>query len=148
MKNTKHLIKFAEALTYKYANLNAEDYRPEIEENIRTALANVSSQNKPQVMLPFMSMLKKDNATLTFDVTRDDNWGRKTITVSNFSVIPGDNNAFDRYYPLVKQIKDYLEKNWELYPTQRNGTALDYNHFTIRCQYKGEAENAEPIAGN
>ena len=151
MKKTKNLIKCAEMLAYKYAGFNAEEFRPEIEANIKTALSNASMQNKPQMMLPFVQMIKQDHTTLTFDVTRDDKWGgRKSITVSNFSVVPNENNAYERYLPLATQVKDYIEKNWELYPNQRNGVPLEYHNFTIQCRYSSEDDSSSgaPIAGN
>lgn len=137
MEKTNKLIKCADRLSYKYAETeDAELYKADIESSIWTALKNASEQNNPNVMMPFYQMAQQDKVDLNFDITRDDSWGRKNITVNNLTVIPNKNNAWEKYLPLQEQVKKYLDKNWELFMNKKNGAPVTYDNFTIHLAYK------------
>lgn len=133
MKNSKLLLKLADQLSNKYAALDAEDYRQEIEKHIKTVLANASSQNDSNMMIPFITMAQNDSAKISFDVTRNDTLSFKSIKVSNFTVSPSQLTS--KYQALPKQIEDYLSKNWQVFPAQRYEANLDYDNFTIHLDY-------------
>lgn len=131
MKKSQYtLLALAEKFK-KYANVSAEKYRPEIESHIWINLRNAAGQRQYGI-IPFVQMLTSDGAELSFDVTRDD----RTITVSNLTVGPGEkSNLLPKYQPLITQVKNFLEKYWEIYPTKRYGEDLDYNNFVIHLSY-------------
>lgn len=133
MKNTQHLIKLAERLSSKYASLDAEDIRPEIESAIKTALINASTQNNGTLM-PFAQMATQDKVTISFWISRTG----KTITAYDLSIDPPNSQLIAKYQPLLGQIKAYLERNWELYPTKRYSDDVNYHNFTIHLIYPNE----------
>lgn len=129
-KSQSHLLSLA-AKFKKYANVNAEDMRSDIEAGIWINLRNAAGQRQYGI-IPFVQMSTDDGINLSFDISRDD----RTITVSNLEIQPVDKaNLLSKYQPLVTQIKAFLEKNYEVYPTKKNGQDIDYNHFTIHLNY-------------
>jgi hypothetical protein len=128
MEKSRQLIKLAKKLSNKYAGINAESLRPQVETAIWTALRNASTSASHQLM-PFFSMVKQDGVTLTFDVIRDDN----TITVDSLQVQPPGH--LEKYQVLAQQVKDYLEQFIELYPSVISGVKIEYHNFRIHLQY-------------
>lgn len=129
-KSQRNLLVLAHKFQ-KYANVNAEDIRADIEPYIWTNLRNAAGQRQYGI-IPFVQMATDDGINLSFDVTRDD----RTITVSNLEIQPADKaNLLSKYQPLAAQIKAFLEKYYEIYPTKKNGVDVDYNHFTIHLDY-------------
>jgi hypothetical protein len=142
MEKSRHLIKLAQKLSNKYAGMNAEIFRSQIETAVWTAIRNASTSQSSGIM-PFVRMAQKDGVTVSFDVTRNDSsMGGTTITVSEIQVNPAGHLA--DYQPLAGQVKTYLEKNPELYPTVASGIKLNYDNFTISLSYPNS--NAAPIA--
>lgn len=128
MKSTKHLIKIAELLSIKYADIQAESMRDKITKDIYTAIANASNVKVSGIM-PFMKMLEQDQASLTINITRSGSDIEVSIPrVSNYAVA-------QKYYPLADQIKTYLERYLELYPSRRNGESIRYSNFTITLEF-------------
>ena len=127
-----HRLLFALAEKFnKYANVNAETYRSEIEPHIWINLRNAAGQRQYGI-IPFVQMATDDGIDLSFDVIRDD----RTITVSNLNVSPPDkNDLLPKYQPLAAQVKSFLEKYWEIYPSKRNGEDLDYKNFTVHLNF-------------
>jgi hypothetical protein len=137
-KSQRHLLVLAKKFE-KYANRNAEDYRSEIESDIWTNLRNAAGQRQYGI-IPFPQMATTDGINLSFDVTNND----RTITVSNLNIAPAEkNNLLPKYQPLTTQIKAFLEKYWEIYPTKRNGEELDYSNFTVHLSYPNEPQVAQ-----
>jgi hypothetical protein len=135
MKKSSSLFRLAERFSYKYAGISAEDARTQVEDAIWTALHNASTVKVSGIM-PFTQMLKQDGANLSFDVSRTDHFsGPPTITVSN---VVADKGLSNKYQALVDQVKAYLEKYPELYPTQRSGVDVNYNNFTIHLQFPSQ----------
>lgn len=132
MKKSRHLIKLAEKLSNKYAGLDAEKIRSQVDSAIWTAVRNASTVQVTGVM-PFIKMSQQDGASISFDVTRNDGWSAPTITVSNLVVEPS--NLLSKYQALPQQAQAYLEKYPELYPTQRSGLDVDYNNYTTHLDY-------------
>ena len=133
MEKSRRLIKLAQKLSNKYASINAESFRSQIETAVWTALRNASTVQSSGIM-PFVRMAKQDGVTVSFDVTRNDSgMGGTTITVSEIQVAPAGHLA--AYQALAQQVKTYLEKNPELYPTVAGDTKLSYNNFTISLSY-------------
>lgn len=131
MKKSQSNLLFLADKFKKYANVNAEDMRANIEIGIWTNLKNAAGQRQYGI-IPFVQMSTDDGINLSFDVTRDD----RTVTVSNLEIQPADKaNLLSKYQPLVTQIKAFLEKYYEVYPTKKNGEDIDYNHFTIHLNY-------------
>lgn len=142
MEKSRHLIKLAKKLSNKYAGLNAESFRPQIENAIWTALRNASTVQSSGIM-PFIRMAKKDGVTISFDVTRNDTWsGAPNIIVSEIQATPVGHLA--AYQALAGQVKDYLEKYPELYPTLVSGVKLNYDNFMIHLMYPSADE--APVA--
>lgn len=128
MKNsTFNILKLAAKLRNKYA-IDANDMKGEIQQQIQSTIENASTAPNSGIM-PFMNMLKEDGASLAINVKRDGN----TISVSAPSVQPG--NVAGRYADLPNQIKNYLQKNIELFPSKRNEDSVDYDDLVIRLFY-------------
>jgi hypothetical protein len=149
MKKSLHLIKLAAKLSNKYADVAAEDIRAQVDSSIWTAVRNASTTQSSGI-IPFITMCKKDGVDVSFDVTRDDTWsGSPNITVSNLKVVPSNSapgvaapNLTSKYQPLVDQVKAYLERYPELYPTKRSGLDVDYKNYTTHLDYPNEQINA------
>jgi len=132
MKKSLRLIRLASILTSKYASINAENIRPEVISSIYNAVANASKSN--QNIIPFIQMAAEDQATVSFFVMRN---GRN-IKVFDLNVHPEDESLLPKYQPLVGQVQDYLNQNWELFPTKQNGEDVVYNNFTFKLEYPNE----------
>ena len=130
MKKVHRLIRLANILAHKYASIDAESLRPEVEGSIRTAIMNASEQPNSGIM-PFTKMAQEDGVSISFYVMRDG----KNIKVYDLRLDPQNGNLLSKYQPLANQVQDYLNKNWELYPTRRNGDDITYKNFTIRVTY-------------
>lgn len=76
--------------------------------------------------MPFMQMLKQDQASLTLKLSKSG----KNITVTGLTV--SDPALTNKYQPLGQQVKNYLEKNWELFPNN-----VDYGTFNFDLNYSG-----------
>lgn len=143
MKKTQHLITLGETWINKYASVNAESLKPEIQNHIWQAIKNRAAGS--QDIANFPVMLNSDNATLSFIVVRNDTLGYKKIKVLNLDVSPA--NLAAKYQQLPLQIEKYLNKNWELFPSMHAGQSIDYNNFAISLTYK-PAPQGELIAGD
>src|SRR5271169_6341799 len=132
MKKSRHLIKLAEKLSNKYAGLDAEKIRSQVDSAIWTAIRSASTVQITGVM-PFVKMSQQDGASISFDVIRNDGWSAPTIIATNLVVEPS--NLLSKYQPLTQQVQTYLEKYPELYPTQRSGLDVDYNNYTTHLDY-------------
>jgi hypothetical protein len=137
MKKSSSLFRLAERFCYKYAGVDAENMRSQVEDAIWTALHNASG-NKVTGIMPFVQMAKKDGVTVSFDVTRTDHFsGSPTFNVENVQLEPVSigANLLPTYQPVAKQIEDYLGKNPELYPSVRSGVDINYKNFTIHLTF-------------
>jgi hypothetical protein len=128
MEKSRRLIKLAQKLSNKYAGINADNLRPQVETSIWTALRNASTSASHELM-PFFSMVKQDGVTLSFDVTRDDN----AVTVDSLQLQPAGH--LEKYQSLPEQVKDYLEKYLELFPSKVSGVNIDYHNFRMHLVY-------------
>ena len=79
-KGYNHLFITAAALSNKYASFDAADMKDYIKSTIQTAIANASTAKLG--IMPFISMLKADDAALNINVTRNGD----QITVSPPSI--------------------------------------------------------------
>lgn len=130
----KKLISLGQKFT-KYAGVNAETIRADIEKNVWTSLRNASTHESSGVM-PFDSMAQQDGIIVSFDVTRDDHMFSRNITVSNLKVEPAEKSfAIVKYEALPQQIEAYLDRNWEIFRSKYNGEDVDYNNFTLHLTY-------------
>jgi hypothetical protein len=143
MKRTDYLITLGETWIKKYASINANSIKPEIEKSIWQAIKNAALSNIG--ILNFPLMINSDGATINFVVVRNDTLGFKSIKVLNFDVSPSNLTA--KYQPLVVQIEKYLNKNWELFPSMYDGKSINYSQFAMNLTYKPES-SGEMIAGD
>lgn len=129
------LYRFAKLLEVKYLTkkaVDAESMRSQIEETIKQAIANAASWGqKVHGIMPFMQMIQQDGVTLTLQITKS---GKDipsvTVNVSNPALA-------SKYQALSQQVKNYLEKNWELFPSRSNGDSVDYGTFVFQVSYDG-----------
>ena len=138
-KAYQDLIRFGTLMSYKYASIDANTIKDDVRRSIQTAIANASMSEKLGIM-PFIKMLKEDQAAMNINVTRDGN----TVTVSQPSLDKPE--LASKFSDLPVQIKDYLEKYLELFPTKRNGESVDYDNLTVTLEYTvppGEAPIAQ-----
>lgn len=142
MKKTDYLISLGETWVKKYASIDANSIKPQIEAHIYTAIENAAKSNIG--LLNFPVMINSDAATISFDIVRNDTFGFKSIKVLNFEVSPSD--LTPKYMVLKEQIEKYLNKNWELFPSILDGQAVEYNRFALNLSYKPTA--GELIAGD
>lgn len=133
MKKSQYLVSLAEKLSNKYASLNAEDFRSQVDGSIETAIRNASTQQSSGIM-PFVRMSQQDGAGISFDVTRTDGWSAPTIIVDNLVVEPS--NLASKYQTLPQQVKAYLDRYPELYPTERSGVDIKYSNYTTHLNYQ------------
>jgi hypothetical protein len=146
MKKTKYLIRVAEALGKKYASVDANTFKEEIQTAIYNDIKNAAVA-QTQGIMNFPQMIQQDGTTIRFDVFRNDSLGMRNIKIFNFEVSKPENAA--KYTPLAEQVKDYLTKNWELFPFKRNGEDVSYNNFSLNLTYAPEIkESPERIAGD
>lgn len=145
MENTKKLCRLGQTLYFKhlksFANVNAEELKNSITATIETALRNASTIYNLGI-LPFEKMAKADGLTLSFDVTRDDHLGTRTITVDNISILQPEKAYLQpKYQPLKEQLEAYLKRNWEIYPTtEPGGERIDYQNFTVNLVYNPQPQ--------
>lgn len=136
-KSQFNLLKLANRFSNKYA-LDGSAIKEEVQKSIQTAVGNASTQPTSGIM-PFVEMLQKDSATMYFHVTRDGE--NITVSVPNVeSTLPNVDPAkvaemTAKYAGLPNQVKKYLERYLELYPTKRNGEPVSYSNLTVTLQY-------------
>lgn len=127
MKNSEfNLFKLA-AKFKKYSSIDGNKIKPTIVQDLQSALANAASLSQATGVMPFVSMLKEDGATLAINVKRDGS----TVSVSAPSVNPDTG----RYAGLSQQVKRYLEKNIEVFPTVLNDESIDYDDVTVTLRF-------------
>lgn len=143
MKKTDYLITLGETWIRKYASVDAETLKPEIEKHIWESIKNAAG-SQSNGMMNFPVMINSDQATLSFSVVRNDTLGYKNIKVVDLTVSPSS-VAAAKYEGLATQIEKYLNKNWELFPSMRNNQSVDYNQFALYLRYNPQA--GEMIAG-
>lgn len=100
----------------------------EVKRAVQMAIQNASVVKSSGIM-PFVNMLQADGATLSINIIRNGN----DIEVSNPVVTPGSDAM--KYSALPLQIKSYLEKYPELFPTKRNGEAVSYDNMSITLEF-------------
>lgn len=128
MKNSQfNILKVAARLIRKYAGIDGNTIKPTIVQDLQSALTNASSLSQSTGVMPFVSMLKEDGATLAINVKRDGS----TVSVSAPSVSPDTG----RYGELPGQIKRYLEKNIEVFPGTLNDRSVDYDDVTVTLRF-------------
>lgn len=139
MKRTQYLVRLAKLFANKYAGVDAQSIVGEVQQSLTTAIANASSHRESGIM-PFMSMLSQDGASLTLSVTRNGN----EVLVSPPNVNPG--SAAPRYSALPQQIEAYLKRYLDVFPTVRNGEPVQYSDLAMTLTF---APPADPrVAGN
>lgn len=132
---SSNLYRFAKLLELKYLTkhaMDAENMRSQIVEHIKQMLINAASRAPALGIINFPQMVAQDQTVLTFDITKNG----KNIT--NISVSTSNPDLTAKYKPLETQVKNYLEKNWELFPTQSNGDSVDYDNFNFKLMYGEE----------
>ena len=131
MKNVQqHLIRLGALMGAKYASIDANIIKNDVKDAIWTAIANASAGH--QGIIPFIKMLQADDASMNINITRNDN----TVTVSAPSLDKPE--LANKYVALPNEIKTYLERYLDLFPSQRNGQPVDYNNFTIMLTYPNQ----------
>lgn len=111
--------------------MDAATLKDEVKKTLEINLANASSNPQAYNIMPFKKMLQQDQASMTINVTRDGN----TVTVSEPNINPP--SVASKYANLPGQIKAFLEKYLEVFPTKRNGDNVDYNNLTVTLEYPG-----------
>lgn len=140
MNYTEKLYRLGQRLYFKHlkslAVINANELKNSISASLVETLHNASTI-KSLGILPFERMAKEDGLTLSFDITRNDHLGNRTITVDNIVVLQPDKAYLQpKYQPLKDQIESYLQKNWEVYPAvNSSGEKIEYQDFTITLIY-------------
>jgi hypothetical protein len=136
MTKTNHLIRIARLMSAKYAGLDASTIKERVKEVLQTAIGNASTARIG--ILPFLQMLKADQAQLAINITRNSD----SVSVSLPSLDKPELTA--KYAPLSEQIKTWLEKNLEVFPTKMNGENVEYHNLTITLNYADNS--ALPVA--
>lgn len=126
-KAYNHLFITAAALGNKYASYDAADMKDYVKNTLQMAVANASTAKLG--IMPFISMLKEDDAALNINVTRNGD----QITVSPPAVDKPELAA--KYATLPQQIKAYLERNLEVFPTRKNDQSIEYHNLTVTLEY-------------
>lgn len=139
-KSELSLFKLASQFRKKYGSVDASAIKEEIEKHIQESVAHASGVKSLGIM-PFMQMLAADQAALAINVTRDGN----TISVSPPGVDPPELTS--KYAPLSDQVKAYLTKYNELFPSQKNGETISYNNLTLLLKYEPGATTSTPGTG-
>lgn len=132
----KHLIKTA---------ISADSVKEYITEALQNAVGNASLTSSLGI-IPFVTMAQKDKIVLTFDISRNDFWASKTIKVDNVDVQPLDKAAevLTKYQALAPQVEAYLNKYWQVFPSQYNGDTINYSNFKTTVKFDYTA--ASPVA--
>jgi hypothetical protein len=137
MKNTLNLIRLGSFLNHKYGGIDASSIKGQVQSAIQSAIQNASSGNLG--IMPFMKMLQQDRAALNINVTRDgDNIAVSVPSLDNVELEP-------KYALLSKQIKTYLEKYTDVFPTVINGERVNYNNLTITLSYAPPLGSEPPL---
>lgn len=126
------MMRLAARLEIKYAAIEAQTLINEIQKIITTSVSNASSYQSSGIM-PFLTMLQKDGASLSLNVMRNGD----DITVSSATVNPGE--FASKYSALPLQIQGYLEKHLGVFPTTRNSESINYHNLTLTLTF-----NAQP----
>lgn len=137
MKHSDYMIRLAARLEIKYAAIEAQSLINEIQKTITTAVGNASSYQSSGIM-PFLTMLQKDGASLSLNVMRNGD----DITVSSATVNPGE--FAPKYSALPLQVQRYLEKNLRVFPSLRNGESINYHNLTLTLIFNAQPQ--VPIA--
>jgi hypothetical protein len=117
-------------LQMKYAGLDASTILPEVQSILKTNIANAST--RPETgLIPFMKMLKADNASLSISIARNGD----EVICSNVIVSPSSVSA--KYSKLPEQIEKYLSGHLELFPTMRGNESVNYSNLTIPLEFGG-----------
>lgn len=129
------LAELGDILQYKYADVDAEQFRDSIEQNVKASIANAAGNGISGIM-PFISMATQDGIQISFDITKNDTWYNKQVNVYNLNIEP-TNKSFlkPKYEKLPSQVKNYLEKYPDIFSSMRNGESLDYHNFTLSLVY-------------
>jgi hypothetical protein len=109
--------------------VDAETIRNTIITKIKNSLANASTRPEKSGIIPFTQMIEQDEASLSLTIIRNGN----DISISEPSINKPE--LLQKYLPLSKQVKQYLEQNLELFPTKINGEAVEYNNFTFQVVF-------------
>ncbi len=133
MKKTLNMIRLGSFMAAKYSSVDANTIKDRVQNTLHTALANASTAKLG--VMPFVQMLKADEAAMNINVSRSGD----TVTVSPPALDKPELAA--KYAPLSNQIKTYLEKYLEIYPTVLNGERVEYSNFTVTLQYPFEGES-------
>lgn len=132
-KSELSLFKLASQFRKKYASIDASTLKDEIEKHIQESVAHASGVKSLGIM-PFIQMLSADNAALAINVARDSN----TISVSPPGVDPPE--LASKYALLSNQVKAYLERYIELFPSQKNGETIDYKNLNLQLKFEPPPE--------
>lgn len=128
-KSQFNLLKLASKFK-KYADIDANEIKQSIQDYITQQVANAASNTNYTGVMDFNSKLM-EGETLSLNVTRDGD----DVAVSSVSCNPSE--IAGRFNGLQNQIKQYLQKNIELYTSKHNGEDVDYDNFTITLIYHG-----------
>lgn len=114
-KSCIQVFKIAAKILNKYAD------GPAVQAHIQQSIANAASRPALGIM-PFPQMLETDKASLKAIITKSGG----NITVSGLDVQP---KVFEpKYAALPAQIKSYLEKYIDLFPTGTNSISFEINY--------------------
>ena len=111
-KSELRLFKLASQFRKKYASIDANTLKDEIQQHIQDSVAHASGV-KSLIPMPFMQMLASDQGALAINVTRDGT----TISVSPPGVDPPELTS--KYAPLSDQIKAYYSCAYVSYTSDR-----------------------------
>lgn len=114
--------------------INAEQIRPQVEAAVRLAIKNAASQ-KQYGILPFVEMAKKDGISVMLSFTRSDD--EITVISIDMPLASPETRAkyLPKYQPVANQVKVFLEKYIEVFPTKYQGKRVDYDGFAVAFNY-------------
>ena len=135
-KSLQQLFATAAKLQRKYASIDANTIKNQIQQTIQTDVGNASTVQSMGIM-PFVKMLQSSNSNLRISVTRNGD----DIAVSDPVVTPG--SEAPKFTALTTQIQSYLDRHMTLFPTHKNGEPITYSNLTITLNY-GTAQNTAP----
>lgn len=147
MKKTHQLISLGEVLSHKYAEVDANTIKPQIQKSIWEDIKNAAALGpQGQGIMNFPQMIQEDGTTIRFDVFRNDTLGMAKIKIYNFGVSKPENAP--KYQALPNQVEAYLNKYPELFQFKLNGDNVVYKDFILNLSYEPIFEAGKPIAGN
>ena len=123
------VIRLGQLLANKYA-IDASTIVETVRQALWTALANASTNHTASGIMPFIKMLKEDDADMNINITR--NGDQISVSPPSFS----KPEIGSKYFYLPQQIVNYLEKYINVFPTKQNGDDIDYKNLTITLTYK------------